>query len=264
MVGRSQGKNTDDRRWAIVTGSGRHIGKAIAMALAADGVNVVVNVRASLDQGKAVVAEIQGLGVDSFLEPADVSNSASVEAMSKRVLDRLGRIDILVNNVGIAPMMPLEQATDEHWRLVLDVGLSSAFYCARAFIPGMRANGWGRVINLGGQAGLRGTKYKVATVSAKAGLIGFTRAIANEFAEYGVTCNYLAPGRVDGSHAVKYYDDLADQVDPGARERWESRIPAKRLATTDDVAQAARFLVSDGAGYINGQTLPINGGLLFV
>lgn len=247
---------------ALVTGSGRNIGAAIAMRLGAMGARVAVNVRASLDEGKQVCAELERAGVECVLLPADVSRPDEVRRLAEQIA-AFGRVDILVNNVGISPMMTIAETSDEFWQLVLQTSLSSAFYCIRAFSPGMVEAGWGRIINIGGVAGIRGTKFKTANAAAKAGLSGLTRATSNELAEFGVTCNFVGPGHLESMHDKKYYEDGSDTVDPGFYQRWAAAIPAKRLGTADDVARGCAFLASPDADYITGQTMLINGGMFF-
>lgn len=251
---------------ALVTGSGRNIGEAIAKALAARGVNIVVNVRASVAEGEKVTEEIRALGVDAFLVVADVTDSAQVRTLARKALDRFAAIDILVNNVGIAPMARLQETTDEFWDQVLRTSLFSAFYCARELVGPMVERRWGRIINIGGQAGLRGTRFKSANAAAKNGLIGLTRAIANEFAEFGITCNHVGPGYLERAHDVVYYEDHVHEVDPGykTKERKLSHIPAGRLGTPGDIAGVCAFLASEEAGYVTGQTILVNGGMMFV
>jgi 3-oxoacyl-[acyl-carrier protein] reductase len=255
---------TLEGRTALVTGSGRNIGAAIALALAEEGANVVVNVRHSLEEGERVTALIRERGVEAELIPADVSDSSEVKRLAQSALSRFERIDILVNNVGISPMMRMDEMTDDFWDLVLRTSLSSAFYCMRELVGGMAANGWGRVVNIGGQAGIRGTRFKTANAAAKAGIIGLTRAVANEWAEHGITCNHIGPGSLEEVHELVYYEDRTRELDPTRRERLAATIPAGRLGTAQDIADACAFLVSDKASYITGQTLLVNGGMMFV
>jgi len=251
-------------RTALVTGSGRNIGEAIAYSLARLDANVVINVRASTDDGRRVSEAVRALGGESILIVADVSHSTEVNRMAAEATGRFGVIDILVNNVGISPMVPLLEAGDDHWDLVIRTSLSSACHCTRALVKGMSDQRWGRIINIGGQAGLRGTKFKAANASAKAGLIGLTREIANEFGARGVTCNHVGPGQFEQMHEVVYYEERSAELDPGFVQRWKAQIPAERLGRPEDVAEACAFLASDGASYINGQTLLVNGGMMFV
>ncbi len=249
---------------AVVTGSGRNIGEAIAKTLAQKGVNIVVNVRGSVADGERVTEEIRAMGVDAMLAVADVTDSAQVQKMADRVFDRFGGVDILVNNVGIAPMCRLQETTDEFWDFVLRTSLTSAFYCTRAFVGSMVEQRWGRIINIGGQSGIRGTKFKSANAAAKHGIIGFTRSVSNEFAEFGITCNHVGPGHLEKSHEVVYYENHIDDLNPTFRKDQLAKVPVGRYGTAEEVAATAAFLISDEAAYITGQTILLNGGVLFV
>ena len=252
-------------RVAIVTGSGRNIGAAVATGLAARGAAVLVNVRSSEEQGRTVVERIRQAGCGAAtLVVADVSTENGAEGLVDACLAEHGRLDILVNNVGIAPMHRIEDTTRDIWDEVLRTSLSSAFFCIRRSLPAMSEQGWGRIVNVGGQAGLRGTRFKAANAAAKAGLIGLTRAVATEVADRGITCNHVGPGLLESSHERPYYANQAEQLDPDFRARWMRQIPAGRPGTAKDVAAACLFLASDEAAYITGQTLLVNGGMLFV
>lgn len=250
-------------RTAFVSGSGRNIGAAVAHALARQGMNVVVNVRTSVDEGERVCDELADYGVDVHLVVGSVADPKEVERMADEVLDKFGHVDVLVNNVGIAPMNRFADTTDEIWHMVLETSLSSAFYCTRAFVPGMQNEGWGRIVNVGGHAGLRGTRFKAANAAAKGGLMGLTRAVANEFAEFGITCNHVGPGQMEESHARKYYEDAAATLDPTYGADLLSRTPMGRRGRASEVAAACEFLVSERASYITGQSLLVNGGMYF-
>ena len=252
-------------RVATVTGSGRNIGAAVAKGLAARGAAVMVNVRSSEEQGRGVVERIRKAGCGAAtLVVADVSTESGAERLIDACLQEHGRLDILVNNVGIAPMHRIEDTTRDIWEQVLRTSLSSAFFCIRKSLPAMSAQGWGRIVNVGGQAGLRGTPFKVANAAAKAGLIGLTRAVANEVADRGITCNHVGPGLLESSHERPYYPSEADQLDPDFRNRWLRSVPIGRRGTAEDVAAACLFLASEEASYITGQTLLVNGGMMFV
>jgi 3-oxoacyl-[acyl-carrier protein] reductase len=251
-------------RCAVVTGSGRGIGASIAIKLAAAGCNVVVNARASASDAESVAEQARHAGADTIVVMADVSNPEDVRKLAALSIERFGHIDILVNNVGISPMMELDKTTDELWRMVIDTSLSSAFYCTREFIAGMRDRRWGRVINIGGQAGIRGTKYKTANSAAKAGIIGLTRAISNEYASFGVTCNHIGPGHMTSNHELKYYPDSTLNLEPDRYNvEASSKIPVGRVGSPEEIAAMCRFLVSEDAAYITGQTILVNGGILF-
>jgi NAD(P)-dependent dehydrogenase (short-subunit alcohol dehydrogenase family) len=250
-------------RTALITGSGRNIGAAIARAFAGEGANVVVNVRASIAEGEAVVRDVLAAGRKCKLVVADVTDSAQVKRMAKEAAD-IGPVDILVNSVGIAPMAPLKDTTDERWSQVLHTSLFSVFYCTRELIEPMKARGWGRVIKIGGVAGIRGSKLKAANAAAKAGVIGFTRAVSNEFSEFGITCNHVAPGHMENTPKPVDWDQQP-HVDPDYYDRWiREHVPVGRRGRAEEIADMCVYLASDKGAYITGQTIPINGGMVFV
>ena len=251
-------------RNALITGSGRNIGAAIARAFAAEGANIVVNVRTSVAEGEAVVSDVRAAGRKCTLIVADVTDSRQVGDMSRRAIAEVGPIDILVNCVGIAPMAKLKDMTDERWDLVLKTSLFSVFYCTREFVDPMVARKWGRIINIGGVAGIRGSKYKSANAAAKAGVIGFTRAISNEFSEFGITCNHVAPGHMENTPKPVEWDQQP-HMDPDYYDRWiREHVPVGRRGRADEIADMCVHLASDKGSYISGQTIPINGGMVFV
>lgn len=250
-------------RTALITGSGRNIGAAIARAFAREGANVIVNVRSSIAEGESVVRDVRAAGRKCKLVVADVTNSAEVKRMAKEAAD-IGPVDILVNSVGIAPMAPLKDTTDERWNQVLHTSLFSVFYCTRELIEPMKARGWGRVINIGGVAGIRGSKFKAANAAAKAGVIGFTRAVSNEFSEFGITCNHVAPGHMENTPKPVDWDQQP-HVDPDYYDRWiREHVPVGRRGRAEEIADMCVYLASDKGAYITGQTIPINGGMVFV
>jgi len=250
-------------RTALITGSGRNIGAAIARAFAAEGADIVVNVRSSIAEGEAVVEDVKRLGRKCTLIPADVTDSGEVRRMADKAA-AMGSIDILVNSVGIAPMAKLKDTTDERWDQVLKTSLFSVFYCTRQFVEPMAERRWGRIINIGGVAGIRGSKYKSANAAAKAGVIGFTRAISNEFAEFGITCNHVAPGHME--QTPKSVDwDQQPSMDPDYYDRWiREHVPSGRRGRAEEIAHMCVLLASENGSYISGQTIPINGGMVFV
>lgn len=250
-------------RTALITGSGRNIGAAIAKAFAAEGAAVVINVRTSIGEGEAVLADLQRMGAKCRLVVADVTNSAGVRRLAEGAAG-IGPVDILVNSVGIAPMSKLKDTTDERWEQVLRTSLFSVFYCTREFVEPMAAKRWGRIINIGGVAGIRGSKYKSANAAAKAGVIGFTRAISNEFSEFGVTCNHVAPGHMENTPKPVEWDQQP-HMDPDYYDRWiREHVPVGRRGRADEIADMCVHLASEKGSYITGQTIPINGGMVFV
>jgi NAD(P)-dependent dehydrogenase (short-subunit alcohol dehydrogenase family) len=251
-------------RTALITGSGRNLGAAIACAFAREGANIVVNVRSSLAEGERTAEAVRKLGREALLVPADVTDSAQVRQMAEKARARFGPVDILVNSVGIAPMCPLLETTDEKWDQVLKTSLFSTFYCTREFVADMVPRRWGRVINIGGVAGIRGSKYKAANAAAKAGVTGFTRAISNEFGEFGITCNHVAPGHMENTPKPVEWDQTKE-MDPDYFDRWvREHVPVGRRGRADEIAEICVYLASDKGSYITGQTIPINGGMVFV
>src|SRR2546423_1061003 len=184
-------------RVAIVTGAGRNIGRAIALALAAAGGAVAVNGRANRAEVDAVVAEIESRGGRALAVMADVSDEAAVQRMAAAAAERFGRIDILVNNAAVRPEKPFESISLSDWRAVHSVILEGAFLAVKACLPHLKASGSGAIVNIGGMSAHTGAKHRAHVVAAKSGLIGFTRGLAHDLAENGITVNCVVPGLVD-------------------------------------------------------------------
>ena len=239
-------------RVAVVTGSGRGIGKAIVRELAKNGASVVVGELA--DYGEQVVQELRASGAEATYVKLDVASSESVTAMVEQVRDRYGRIDILVNNAGIRPTCPILEMRRSDWERVLTVNLTGTFNCCTAIAPLMTERGWGRIVNVSSLAAQRGsTGGHSHYAAAKAGIVGFSKSLARELAPYGVTVNVVAPGWIDT-------EGWEGQLD-GQREAYAARVPLGRLGQPEDVAYAVAFLASERASYLTGVTLPVNGGL---
>ena len=245
-----------DGRLAAVTGAARGIGLVVSQVLAEAGAAV-----AMLDIDEAVhskAAQLCGAGFDAVGYVADVSDEEQVAQTFSSVAKR-GTILILVNNAGIS-LKPkgkragIEQLGLEQWRTVIDVNLTSAFLCSKAVIPGMRQAAWGRIINMSSQGGRTGGIFSsVDYAAAKAGVIGFSRTLAVELGNAGITVNCLAPGRVAT-------DMAALSSEAALNDDYISRLPIPRMATADEIAQAILYLSSDAAGYTTGTSLDINGG----
>ncbi len=240
-------------RVAIVTGSGRGIGRAIALGLAEAGANVVVNDIGDAAPVKAVVGEIKALGRQALPVLADVSSSSDVDRLVEEAIAAYGRIDILVNNAGIARDQLLLRMTEEEWDSVLAVDLKSVFLCTRAVLKYMVKQRWGRVISISSITGVRGNPGQANYAAAKAGIIGFTRTIAREVASRGITVNAIAPGFID--------TEMTQQLKEEWREELKKQVPLGRLGSPRDVAEAVVFLAGEGAGYITGQVLGVDGGM---
>lgn len=243
--------NTLKDRVALVTGGSRGIGRAIALALGAEGAAVAVNYRKRESDAAEVVAEIERAGGRAIAVHADVSVGDEVQAMIAAVNARLGTIDILVNNAGMASIVDIDAITEAQFDRMLAVNLKSAFLCTQAVLRGMRQRRWGRIINMSSlaarSAGIVGVHYN----ASKAGLEGLTRGYASRLASDGITVNAVAPGPVD-----------TEMAEPLRAANVAARIPLGRFAEAGEVAQVVMLLVRDG--YITGQTIPINGGLSFI
>ncbi len=242
---------TMDGRVALVTGASRGIGRAIALALAARGVEVVAAARG--DHASGVVNEIRAAGGCAEVASMDVTDAAAVEATVIRTLERAGRVDILVNNAGIARDHLLLRMKREDWDAVLATNLTAAFTCTQAVLKPMIRQRAGRIVSITSIVGQAGNAGQANYAAAKAGLIGFTKSLALEVASRGITVNAVAPGLIE--------TDMIRRLSDGAQGGWESRIPLKRLGTPDDVAAAVVFLASDEASYITGHVLAVNGGM---
>ena len=241
-------------RTAVVTGSGRNIGRAIALSLAAQGANVVVNGHSDRAGVDAVVEEIRNAGGSALGLMADVGSDAAVEAMVKAAADHFGSVDIAVSNVGIRRKQAFLDITPEVWDEVLRTNLSAAFYVARHTIPLMRAGQWGRLVLISGFDGFWGQVTERAhNITAKAGLHGLAMALAREFGPDGVTANTVAPGAID---TIRDWSQYTHQQ----REQIEREIPMGRYGKPDEVAAACDLLCSDRGGFISGQVIHVNGG----
>lgn len=241
-------------RTAVVTGSGRNIGRAIALALGAQGANVVVNGHADRAAVDGVVAELQALGAAALGVMADVGDDDQVARLVAAATERFGGVDIAVSNVGIRRKQPFLEITPEQWDEVLRTNLSAAFYLARHAIPGMRARRWGRIVLISGFDGFWGqVPERAHNVTAKAGLHGLAMALAREFGPDGITANTVAPGAID---TVRDWSQYTHQL----RERIQSEIPLGRYGKPDEVAAACDLLCSERGGFISGQVIHVNGG----
>ena len=238
-------------RVALVTGASRGIGRAIARQLAAQGARVVAAARG--DNARAVAEEIGGTGGRVEAIALDVTDQAAADAALAAVVERHGRLDILVNNAGIARDQLMLRLKREDWDAVLATNLTGAFALTQAALKPMIRQRRGRIVSISSVVGQSGNPGQANYAASKAGLIGFTKAVALEVASRGITVNVVAPGLVE--------TDMTQAIAEKAREQWESRIPLRRLGTPDDIAAAVCFLASDEASYITGQVLAVNGGM---
>ena len=236
---------------AIVTGASRGIGRAIASLLAARGAHVVAAARG--DHAADTVAAIQGAGGHAQAVSLDVTDTGAIEAMMTGTLARHGRIDILVNNAGIARDQLLLRMKRDDWDQVLATNLTAAFACTQAVLRPMVKQRSGRIVSVSSVVGQTGNAGQANYAASKAGLIGFSKALAREVASRGITVNVVAPGLID--------TDMTRAITDKAQVDWAAQIPLGRLGTTDEVAAAVGFLASDEASYITGQVLAVNGGM---
>ena len=238
-------------RVAIVTGAGRSIGRTIALKLAGAGAAVVVNdINESCQE---VAQEIEATKQKGLAVIADVSSPSDVAGLVAKTTAAFGKVDILVNNAGITRDRLVIRMSDEDWDRVLTVDLKSVFLCSRAVLKPMLKQRWGRIISISSVVGLVGNPGQANYASAKAGIIGFTKAVAKEVASRGITVNAIAPGFID--------TEMTQRLAEGQRQELISHIPLGRLGSPDDVAGAAAFLASEEAGYITGQVLTVDGGM---
>lgn len=248
---------TLDGRVAIVTGSGRNIGRATALELARRGAAVVVNARANRLEAEGVVGEIDALGGKAIAAIADVGDQAQVNGMVERALEAFGKVDILVNNAGMRAAQGIADMTVEQWRQVLAVNLDAPFFCAQAVVPGMMERGWGRIINVSGLNAFSGRAGWAHVCASKMGALGLTRALAAELAEYNILVNHIVPGAFDTTPPP----EQAGGAMPPAAAR-AAGIPLGRLGMPQEIATTCAFLASDDASFITGQTIHVNGGAL--
>ena len=237
---------------ALVTGSGRGIGKAITFKLASKGAITVVN-DLSLSGAQTVVDEIKTQGGGGLAIAADVSSAADVASMVEAVIAAYGHIDILVNNAGITRDQLLLRMTDSEWDDVLNIDLRSVFLCTRAVLKHMLKERKGRIVSIASIVGLMGNAGQANYAAAKAGIVGFTRSVAKEVASRGITANAVAPGFIE--------TDMTAKLSEKQKQDLMARIPLGYLGTPQDVAEVVAFLASDEARYITGQVITVDGGM---
>jgi len=239
---------------AIVTGSGRGLGKAIALKLASMGANIVLNDIRESDSVDETYEEFKSKGYNVIVTKGDVRNESDVDEMVRKAVEAFGSIDILVNNAGITKDMLMIKMTEKDWDDVLDINLKGAFLCTKAVVKVMMKNKQGKIINIASVAGVMGNPGQANYSASKAGLIGLTKSTAKEFASRNITCNAVAPGLIQS----KMTDVLPEKV----KENYLNSIPLRRFGTPEDVANVVGFLASDDANYITGQVIHIDGGLV--
>jgi 3-oxoacyl-[acyl-carrier protein] reductase len=239
---------------ALVTGASRGIGRAVALRLAADGASVVVNYNTRADAAEEVARAAREAGAEALVVQADVAQAADVERLVQTTLDTFKRIDVLVNNAGITRDTLIMRMSEDDWDAVIDTNLKSAFLVTRATLRPMLRQRGGRIVNITSISGVMGNAGQANYSASKAGMIGLTRSTAREVASRNITCNAVAAGVID--------TDIWQGVPEAAIASLMQMVPAGRKGTPEDVAEAVAFLAGDGAAYITGQVLNVDGGLV--
>lgn len=243
---------TTEKRVAVVTGASRGIGRAIALALAAQGRHVVLVAR-DLAKLEAVKQQIESVGGTAAVKTCDIGDGAALTAMIEAVADEFGRLDILVNNAGITRDTLILRMSDEQFDEVIRVNLRSAFIACRAAAKPMLRGKWGRIINISSVSGLVGNAGQCNYAASKAGLLGLTKSIAKELAGKNITANVVAPGFIE--------TDMTEGLPEAIKEGVKTFTPLKRMGTAAEVASAAAYLASEEASYVTGQVLAVDGGM---
>jgi 3-oxoacyl-[acyl-carrier protein] reductase len=244
---------TNKNRTALITGSGKNIGRAIALDLAGSGHNVVLNGSSDKAACEEVAAVAEKLGAETLIVMADVGVSDECKKLSGAALDKFGTVDVLVNNAAIRPMSPFLEMDEEEWNRVIAVDMSAAFWLARACLPGMIDKGWGRIINIAGMNAIQGYNGRSHVSVAKHAAWGLTKSLGKEFGSRGISTNIISPGPIAGEHADN--PDMAAHI-----EAQKAKIPLGRLGLNEEIAAAVGLLASDGGAFINGQLIQVNGG----
>lgn len=239
---------------AIITGSSRGIGKAIAQKLGQMGANIVLNGTTASEAINMTCEELKASGVNVIVSVGDVRNAEYVDNMVNAAIDAFGSVDILINNAGITRDKLIMKMSENDWDDVVDINLKGAFLCTKAVAKIMMKQRSGKIINITSVAGVMGNPSQANYAASKAGLIGLTKSTAKELATRGINCNAIAPGLIS--------TDMTDVLSESIKENYLNSIPQKRFGTPEDVANAVGFLVSDEANYITGQVIHIDGGLV--
>lgn len=242
-----------DGKVALLTGAVRRNGRAMALELAREGANIVINTRSSKREAEAVAAEVEALGVDTMVCLADVTDEKAVDNMIEAVVGRFGRLDILVNNAANRSQSPFLEITFAQWHSIISIILDGAFLCSRAALPHMISAGGGRIVNIGGVSGHAGAMERAHVVTAKAGLVGLTKALAVEFAQKGITVNCVVPGKIGGTRPKS-----AGESPPLVGGKGPL---VGREGTFEEVAAIVLALCLPTGGFVTGQAIHVSGGM---
>ena len=239
---------------ALITGATRGIGKEIALTLAQEGYNIAINYRTENDELKTTKKEIENLNVECLAVKGDISKFEDTENIVKQVIEKFGKIDVLVNNAGITKDMLLMRMKPEDFKSVIDVNLIGTFNMTKNVIPHMTKARSGRIINISSVVGISGNAGQTNYSASKAGIIGFTKSLAKEVASRNILVNAVAPGFIQ--------TNMTDVLKEEVKEEIAKTIPLKRMGTTKDVANVVKFLASEDSSYITGQVINVNGGMI--
>jgi 3-oxoacyl-[acyl-carrier protein] reductase len=243
----------EEGRVAVVTGGGRGIGRAVAVRLANEGANVAISYRSNDTAAEEVAEEVRAAGAECEIFKGDVASPEDIDALFKGVGEAFGPVEILVNNAGLTRDNLMMRMKESEFDEVLSTNLKGTYLCTRAALRPMIKARWGRIINVSSVVGLVGNAGQANYAASKAGIIGFTKSVAREVAQRGITANVVAPGYVETELTSSLSEEVKDQI--------RDQVPAGRFAEAEEVAEVVAFLAGEGAGYITGQTVAVDGGM---